>query len=416
MRANALCGYAESLLFHTHPEADLALTDVVTANASATKHGLLPKLSGVFSDALRGDGTWGYPGAIPVTNSAGGGLTAGDPVVWSNNGPGKVASSNVFADRRAAGVLVTGGNFGETVYMAPYGSKCTVNTTGTVLVGDALYCSTVHRYATAYGTGNRPGFLGYALTASGTSGLGTVTAIICPAYDRYGLGVTADTAALVYALAADGAPANFSNYSLDCGLTGYNKAVVCLAGFAGGSSAAFTPPTFASQAMTEIATSNSTLWSNSSPTACFIKGYKTLTQLTGSQAAYFGSWGGTGTGNNAAFVTMFALANAGAISTPNIQIFNTATAAPSVTFQNVNPGDTLVAMLVIDNLANYATSFITGVGSNQSRISWAAYTAATHDILGDCNIKEARAFTETMSWTLNAAVKCAVISMVIPPF
>lgn len=33
-------------------------TDVTTLNASASQHGLLPKLSGNATDALRGDGTW----------------------------------------------------------------------------------------------------------------------------------------------------------------------------------------------------------------------------------------------------------------------------------------------------------------------------------------------------------------------
>ncbi len=41
-------------------EANLAnLTDVTTANATAAKHGLLPKLSNIGTDVLKGDGTWG---------------------------------------------------------------------------------------------------------------------------------------------------------------------------------------------------------------------------------------------------------------------------------------------------------------------------------------------------------------------
>jgi hypothetical protein len=43
-------------------EGALALTDVATNNASASKHGLLPKLSGSAADVLRGDGTFG---AVP---------------------------------------------------------------------------------------------------------------------------------------------------------------------------------------------------------------------------------------------------------------------------------------------------------------------------------------------------------------
>lgn len=40
-------------------EPMLALTDILTADASTAKHGLLPKLSGDPDDGLRGDGSWG---------------------------------------------------------------------------------------------------------------------------------------------------------------------------------------------------------------------------------------------------------------------------------------------------------------------------------------------------------------------
>lgn len=49
----------------TLAEAALALTDVVTANASALAHGFLPKLSGTTTTFLRGDGTWTAPSAVP---------------------------------------------------------------------------------------------------------------------------------------------------------------------------------------------------------------------------------------------------------------------------------------------------------------------------------------------------------------
>lgn len=45
---------------HSRPsEADFALTDITTANATTGLHGLLPKLSGNITDVLQGDGTWG---------------------------------------------------------------------------------------------------------------------------------------------------------------------------------------------------------------------------------------------------------------------------------------------------------------------------------------------------------------------
>lgn len=43
----------------TVAETDLAFTDVTTANATTTKHGLLKKLSGTVSDVFHGDGTYG---------------------------------------------------------------------------------------------------------------------------------------------------------------------------------------------------------------------------------------------------------------------------------------------------------------------------------------------------------------------
>lgn len=64
-------------------EAELSLSDITTANATAARHGLLPKLSNSASDVLKGDGTWGA--------AAGGGtaLTAGDLTVTNDGSNGK---------------------------------------------------------------------------------------------------------------------------------------------------------------------------------------------------------------------------------------------------------------------------------------------------------------------------------------
>ncbi len=43
-------------------EGALSFTDITTNNATTSKHGLLPKLSGSSSQALKGDGTWGSAG------------------------------------------------------------------------------------------------------------------------------------------------------------------------------------------------------------------------------------------------------------------------------------------------------------------------------------------------------------------
>ena len=47
-------------------EGALSLTDITTNNATTSKHGFLPKLSGTASDVLKGDGTFGAAG-ISVT-------------------------------------------------------------------------------------------------------------------------------------------------------------------------------------------------------------------------------------------------------------------------------------------------------------------------------------------------------------
>jgi hypothetical protein len=65
---NMAAGGANTVLHGTTPpalsavvEGDLSFTDVVTANASATTHGLLPKLANDTSKFLRSDGTYQVP-------------------------------------------------------------------------------------------------------------------------------------------------------------------------------------------------------------------------------------------------------------------------------------------------------------------------------------------------------------------
>jgi hypothetical protein len=49
---------AYSLTSHAHAESAITFTDITTNNATTSKHGYLPKLSGSTSEFLRGDGTW----------------------------------------------------------------------------------------------------------------------------------------------------------------------------------------------------------------------------------------------------------------------------------------------------------------------------------------------------------------------
>lgn len=51
-------------------EGDLSLSDVTTANATTTAHGLLPKLGGGTTNFLRADGTWAAPPAGSLTTAS----------------------------------------------------------------------------------------------------------------------------------------------------------------------------------------------------------------------------------------------------------------------------------------------------------------------------------------------------------
>lgn len=46
-----------SLVGHVHAESTITFTDITTGNASTTKHGYLPKLTGATTTFLRADGT-----------------------------------------------------------------------------------------------------------------------------------------------------------------------------------------------------------------------------------------------------------------------------------------------------------------------------------------------------------------------
>lgn len=55
---------------HNHKLDDLLAPDDNTdLNATAAAHGLLPKLSGVATDALLGNGTWNTPGVLPTLHA-----------------------------------------------------------------------------------------------------------------------------------------------------------------------------------------------------------------------------------------------------------------------------------------------------------------------------------------------------------
>lgn len=69
--ANANHNHTNSAGGGTLAEAALALTDITTNDASASKHGFLPKLSGNAAEYLKGDGTWGAGGGTTINPTDG---------------------------------------------------------------------------------------------------------------------------------------------------------------------------------------------------------------------------------------------------------------------------------------------------------------------------------------------------------
>jgi hypothetical protein len=171
-------------------ETMLSFTDITTQNASVSKHGLMPKLSGNSFDAFRGDGTFGSAGAVPVTNKSGGSLAANDVVIWDKTNSTAVKTTTLFGDSRAAGVVLIGGADNATIYLVPYGTLATVNVQGNVSIGQALVCSTTVKRAAANGGATQPGLIGYAMTAYAGGGAGTVTAIVTPSFSRFGANIS----------------------------------------------------------------------------------------------------------------------------------------------------------------------------------------------------------------------------------
>ena len=69
-------------------EANLSFTDVTTGNASASQHGLLPKLSGTATQFLNGTGGWSTPAAGLQTASQGLTVSGSDVRMNTNNSDG----------------------------------------------------------------------------------------------------------------------------------------------------------------------------------------------------------------------------------------------------------------------------------------------------------------------------------------
>ncbi|HUW15682.1 MAG TPA: hypothetical protein VMW94_01275, partial [Actinomycetes bacterium] len=163
---NAVIGAGQHRLDGTE---HLAPADTTTLDATASAHGLLPKLSGDAGDALLGDGTWGVLGGDVATDA-----------IWDAAGDLAVGSG---AD--TAAVLTVGSNddvltvvAGVPAWSAPAGvSPATTIESETTLgvaaaVGsDAEYARQDHTHGTITpAVISAAGFVGEMLVADGTSG------------------------------------------------------------------------------------------------------------------------------------------------------------------------------------------------------------------------------------------------------
>lgn len=69
---------------YTILDSDISFSDITTNNASVTKHGFLPKLSGNVAQYLDGTGAWSTP--------AGGGITT---LLWGSEVYARISKSHI---------------------------------------------------------------------------------------------------------------------------------------------------------------------------------------------------------------------------------------------------------------------------------------------------------------------------------
>lgn len=75
-------------------ETDLVFTDITTANSTSSKHGLMPKLSGLATDVFRGDGSFG---AVPsASTSAAGIVQLADQAAMEAQTAGRAVTADVM--------------------------------------------------------------------------------------------------------------------------------------------------------------------------------------------------------------------------------------------------------------------------------------------------------------------------------
>ncbi len=123
-------------------EAKLGLSDNTIANASTTKHGLMPKLSGNATDFAAGDGTYKALSSEVSTILDGLGATQGDILFRDASG------WNVLAAGAAGDVLTSGGTGANPSYSTPSGGWTKIDEVVLSAAGYVVFPTT--DFATAY--------------------------------------------------------------------------------------------------------------------------------------------------------------------------------------------------------------------------------------------------------------------------
>ena len=119
----------------TIPETDLSFTDVTTNNSSTTKHGFLPKLTGVTTVYLNGNGSWTTPpdttvayGAdnqIPFINTTNNGFEYSSVLTWDS-----YRLSAAYGDNLYVGSSTTGSTSATSIRNVALGVGAGVSLSG----------------------------------------------------------------------------------------------------------------------------------------------------------------------------------------------------------------------------------------------------------------------------------------------
>lgn len=138
LAAIAASGSGADLTAGTVTEAKLSFSDITTANATSSQHGLMPKLSGLVTDVARGDGTYGPP-ETPSTvqlideDFGGGGFGVLNTRTSGTGAAVSIISNAAFAGHDGVANLSTGTT---TTGFAALGNIASSNAQAALVLGD----------------------------------------------------------------------------------------------------------------------------------------------------------------------------------------------------------------------------------------------------------------------------------------